>query len=115
MAEEVASVFAFDSDAEAVATAQAQLAAEHEERVTFRVGSARQIEIPRNTVRHRRFLLVALMSGARGRRARPAPLPRCADARRAHPRSAGDPPQPSRRGRRRGRLRDRGQRALRDR
>lgn len=46
LAEEAASVFAFDSDAEAVATAQAQLA-EHDERVTFQVGSARQIEIPR--------------------------------------------------------------------
>jgi 2-polyprenyl-3-methyl-5-hydroxy-6-metoxy-1,4-benzoquinol methylase len=47
IAEEAASVFAVDSDAEAVTTAQAQLAAEHDERVTFRVGSARQIEIPR--------------------------------------------------------------------
>ena len=47
LAEEAVSVFAFDSDAEAVATAQAQLAAEHDERVTFRVGSARQVEIPR--------------------------------------------------------------------
>jgi 2-polyprenyl-3-methyl-5-hydroxy-6-metoxy-1,4-benzoquinol methylase len=47
LAEEAASVFAFDSDAEAVATAQAQLASEHDERVTFQVGSARQIEIPR--------------------------------------------------------------------
>ena len=46
LAEEAASVFAFDSDAEAVATAQAQLA-EHDECVTFQVGSARQIEIPR--------------------------------------------------------------------
>jgi 2-polyprenyl-3-methyl-5-hydroxy-6-metoxy-1,4-benzoquinol methylase len=46
LAEEAATVFAFDSDAEAVATAQAQLA-DHDERVTFQVGSARQIEIPR--------------------------------------------------------------------
>jgi 2-polyprenyl-3-methyl-5-hydroxy-6-metoxy-1,4-benzoquinol methylase len=46
LAEEAASVFSFDSDPEAVATAQAQVA-EHNERVTFQVGSARQIEIPR--------------------------------------------------------------------
>jgi hypothetical protein len=31
----------------AVATAQARLAAEHDERVTFQVAPARQIEIPR--------------------------------------------------------------------
>lgn len=47
LAEEAASVFAFDPDADALATAKAQLAAELAERVTFRVGSARQIEIPR--------------------------------------------------------------------
>jgi 2-polyprenyl-3-methyl-5-hydroxy-6-metoxy-1,4-benzoquinol methylase len=47
LAEEAASVFAFDPDAEAVTIAQAQLAAEHDERVTFQVGSAREIEIPR--------------------------------------------------------------------
>jgi len=34
-------------DAEAVSRATVQLAVELEERVTFRVGSARQIEIPR--------------------------------------------------------------------
>ena len=47
LAEKAASVFAFDPDAEAVATAQARLAAEHDERVTFQVAPARQIEIPR--------------------------------------------------------------------
>lgn len=47
LAEEAASVLAFDPDAGALATAKAQLAAELAERVTFRVGSARQIEIPR--------------------------------------------------------------------
>ena len=47
LAEEAASVFAFDPDAQAVATARGQLAAELAERVTFRVGAARQIEIPR--------------------------------------------------------------------
>jgi 2-polyprenyl-3-methyl-5-hydroxy-6-metoxy-1,4-benzoquinol methylase len=47
LAEEAASVFAFDPDGDAVATARAQLAAELAELVTFRVGSARQIEIPR--------------------------------------------------------------------
>jgi 2-polyprenyl-3-methyl-5-hydroxy-6-metoxy-1,4-benzoquinol methylase len=47
IAEEAASVFAFDSDADAVTTAEAGLAVEHAEHVTFRVGSARQLEIPR--------------------------------------------------------------------
>lgn len=47
LAQEAASVFAFDPDAEAVSRATVQLAVELEERVTFRVGSARQIEIPR--------------------------------------------------------------------
>ena len=47
LAKEAASVFAFDSDADAVEMAKAQLAVELAERVTFRVGSARQIEIPR--------------------------------------------------------------------
>lgn len=47
LAEEAASVFAFDPDPQAVADAQARLAVELQQRVTFRVGSARQIEIPR--------------------------------------------------------------------
>jgi ubiquinone/menaquinone biosynthesis C-methylase UbiE len=45
IAEEAARVLAFDPDAQAVANARARLAAD--ERVTFRVGSAREIEIPR--------------------------------------------------------------------
>jgi ubiquinone/menaquinone biosynthesis C-methylase UbiE len=47
LAEEAASVFAFDPDPEAVAVARAGMPQEIAERVTFRVGSARQIEIPR--------------------------------------------------------------------
>jgi ubiquinone/menaquinone biosynthesis C-methylase UbiE len=47
IAEEAAGVLAFDPDAHAVANAKARLAAEFDERVTFRVGSAREIEIPR--------------------------------------------------------------------
>ena len=47
LAEEAASVFAFDPDADSVARARGQVAAELAERVTFRVGAARQIEIPR--------------------------------------------------------------------
>jgi predicted RNA methylase len=47
LAEEAASVFAFDPEGDDVAAAEARIAAEHDERVTFRVGSARQIEIPR--------------------------------------------------------------------
>jgi 2-polyprenyl-3-methyl-5-hydroxy-6-metoxy-1,4-benzoquinol methylase len=47
LAEEAASVFAFDPEADDVAAAKAGLAAAHAERVTFRVGSAREIEIPR--------------------------------------------------------------------
>jgi len=40
-------VFAFDPDPQAVADAQARLAAGLQQRVTFRVGSAREIDIPR--------------------------------------------------------------------
>lgn len=47
LAEEAASAFAFDPDQEAVAVAGAGMPQEIAERVTFRVGSARQIEIPR--------------------------------------------------------------------
>ena len=47
LAEGAASVFAFDPDADAVATAKSRLAGELDERVTFRVGAAREIEIPR--------------------------------------------------------------------
>jgi 2-polyprenyl-3-methyl-5-hydroxy-6-metoxy-1,4-benzoquinol methylase len=47
IAEKAASVFAFDPDADAVATARARLAGGLAERVTFRVGAAREIEIPR--------------------------------------------------------------------
>jgi ubiquinone/menaquinone biosynthesis C-methylase UbiE len=47
LAEEAASVFAFDPDGTDVAAARARLAAEVEKHVTFRVGSAREIEIPR--------------------------------------------------------------------
>jgi ubiquinone/menaquinone biosynthesis C-methylase UbiE len=47
LAEEAARVLAFDPDAQAVANARSRLAAELDERVTFRVGSAREIEIPR--------------------------------------------------------------------
>jgi 2-polyprenyl-3-methyl-5-hydroxy-6-metoxy-1,4-benzoquinol methylase len=47
LAEEAASVFAFDPEGDDVAAAEARIAAEHDERVTFRVGSARQVEIPR--------------------------------------------------------------------
>lgn len=46
LAEEAAGVFAFDPDAEAVAAAKARVPLETAERVTFRVASARQIEIP---------------------------------------------------------------------
>jgi methylase of polypeptide subunit release factors len=47
IAADAAGVFAFDPDPDAVASAQAGLARELAERVTFRVGSARSIEIPR--------------------------------------------------------------------
>jgi 2-polyprenyl-3-methyl-5-hydroxy-6-metoxy-1,4-benzoquinol methylase len=47
LAEEAASIVAFDPEADAVATAKERLAADLAERVTFRVASARQIEIPR--------------------------------------------------------------------
>jgi ubiquinone/menaquinone biosynthesis C-methylase UbiE len=47
LAETAASVFAFDPDAEAVAGAESAMPAKLAGRVTFRVGSARQIEIPR--------------------------------------------------------------------
>jgi 2-polyprenyl-3-methyl-5-hydroxy-6-metoxy-1,4-benzoquinol methylase len=47
IAPKAASVFAFDPDGERVASAQAALSPELAERVTFRVGSAREIDIPR--------------------------------------------------------------------
>ena len=47
-APQAASVFAFDPDADRVAAAQASLSPELAERVSFRVGSAREIEIPRS-------------------------------------------------------------------
>jgi 2-polyprenyl-3-methyl-5-hydroxy-6-metoxy-1,4-benzoquinol methylase len=46
-ADEAASVFAFDPDAASVESARARLAGELAERVTFRVGTAREIEISR--------------------------------------------------------------------
>ena len=48
LAEEAASVWAFDPDAEAVAEAATALPGEAAQRVTFRVGSAREIAIPRS-------------------------------------------------------------------
>jgi ubiquinone/menaquinone biosynthesis C-methylase UbiE len=48
IAPRAASVFAFDPDADRVAAAEAALSAELADRVTFRVGSAREIEIPRS-------------------------------------------------------------------
>jgi 2-polyprenyl-3-methyl-5-hydroxy-6-metoxy-1,4-benzoquinol methylase len=48
MAETALSVFAFDPGPEAVATARAALPARLASRVAFRVGSAREIEIPRS-------------------------------------------------------------------
>jgi ubiquinone/menaquinone biosynthesis C-methylase UbiE len=45
--EQAATVFAFDPDPDAVAAAQDAMPGDAAERVTFRVGSARQIEIPR--------------------------------------------------------------------
>ena len=48
LAEEAAAVFAFDPDADDVATARESLPAELSERVTYRVGAAREIEIPRS-------------------------------------------------------------------
>jgi ubiquinone/menaquinone biosynthesis C-methylase UbiE len=47
LVDEAASVFAFDPEGDDVAAAKARLAAEHAAKVTFRVGSAREIEIPR--------------------------------------------------------------------
>jgi ubiquinone/menaquinone biosynthesis C-methylase UbiE len=47
LAEEAANIFAFDPDGTDVAAARARLAAGLAARVTFRVGSAREIEIPR--------------------------------------------------------------------
>jgi ubiquinone/menaquinone biosynthesis C-methylase UbiE len=47
LAEEAAGVFAFDTEGDDVAAAKVRLAAEHAEKVTFGVGSAREIEIPR--------------------------------------------------------------------
>jgi ubiquinone/menaquinone biosynthesis C-methylase UbiE len=48
IAEQAADVFAFDPSPEAVTGARAALPAELADRVTFGVGSARQIEIPRS-------------------------------------------------------------------
>jgi ubiquinone/menaquinone biosynthesis C-methylase UbiE len=47
LAEQAASVFAFDPDAESVATAQSSLPPQIADRVTLRAGSAKDIEIPR--------------------------------------------------------------------
>jgi ubiquinone/menaquinone biosynthesis C-methylase UbiE len=47
IASEASHLFAFDPDPQALADAKARLAAELRQRVTFRVGSAREIEIPR--------------------------------------------------------------------
>ncbi|HXV57395.1 MAG TPA: class I SAM-dependent methyltransferase [Gaiellaceae bacterium] len=47
IAEEAASVWAFDPDGAAIARAGARLAGDVAERVTLRVGGAREIEIPR--------------------------------------------------------------------
>jgi len=46
LGEQASSVFAFDPDAEAVASARASIPADLAERVSFAVGSARGIEIP---------------------------------------------------------------------
>jgi ubiquinone/menaquinone biosynthesis C-methylase UbiE len=46
LAERARSVFAFDPDSQSVAAAKARMPRETAERVTLRVGSARQIEIP---------------------------------------------------------------------
>jgi ubiquinone/menaquinone biosynthesis C-methylase UbiE len=48
IAPRAASVFAFDPDADRVAAAERALPASLADRVTFRVGSAREIEIPRS-------------------------------------------------------------------
>jgi 2-polyprenyl-3-methyl-5-hydroxy-6-metoxy-1,4-benzoquinol methylase len=48
IAQEAASVFAFDPDTEAVASATTDLPHELAGRVTYRVGSAIDIEIPRS-------------------------------------------------------------------
>ena len=50
LAEQAARIFAFDPDAESVTAAKARMPQETSERVTFRVGSARQIEIPRSQI-----------------------------------------------------------------
>jgi 16S rRNA A1518/A1519 N6-dimethyltransferase RsmA/KsgA/DIM1 with predicted DNA glycosylase/AP lyase activity len=47
IASEASHLFAFDPDPQAVVDAKARLAAELRPRVTLRVGSAREIEIPR--------------------------------------------------------------------
>ena len=47
LAQEARSVWAFDPDRAAIASAKSRLAAALAERVTFRTGTARQIEIPR--------------------------------------------------------------------
>jgi 2-polyprenyl-3-methyl-5-hydroxy-6-metoxy-1,4-benzoquinol methylase len=47
LAEKGANVFAFDPDTKSVAAAQSSLPPHTADRVTFRVGSAKEIEIPR--------------------------------------------------------------------
>jgi 2-polyprenyl-3-methyl-5-hydroxy-6-metoxy-1,4-benzoquinol methylase len=47
LAEQAATVFAFDPDAGAIAAAKASLPRELAQHVSFRVGTARQIEVPR--------------------------------------------------------------------
>jgi 2-polyprenyl-3-methyl-5-hydroxy-6-metoxy-1,4-benzoquinol methylase len=47
IAQDAAHVFAFDPDPNAVGSAKTRLAATLAERVAFRVGTAREIEIPR--------------------------------------------------------------------
>jgi ubiquinone/menaquinone biosynthesis C-methylase UbiE len=46
-AAEAASVVAFDPDAESIAQAERALAADLREKVTFRVASAREVDVPR--------------------------------------------------------------------
>jgi ubiquinone/menaquinone biosynthesis C-methylase UbiE len=46
-AAEAASVVAFDPDAESIAEAERALAADLREKVTFRVASAREVDVPR--------------------------------------------------------------------
>ena len=47
LAKDAASIWAFDPDPAAIASAKSRLAGDLAERVTFRSGNARQIEIPR--------------------------------------------------------------------